>query len=136
MSFYCRCEYYFLKHIGKCWEAPFTPKSISLLFKIYSVFVIHFPKYISLKNKIFRYFVFLIVAFLVVISFLFTVLSHSSFISVQWKVYANLPNLKQLLAGIFFPAICCFFQPIDRIYFYHHIHIFFLHTFLSTGIIR
>ena len=27
----------------------------------------------------------------------YTVLSRSSFISVQWKVYANLPNLKQLL---------------------------------------
>ena len=28
------------------------------------------------------------------------------------------------------------FQPIDRIYFYHHIQVFFLHTFLTTEIIR
>ena len=30
-----------------------------------------------------------------------TILSRSSFFSVQWRVYAYLPNLKQLLAGIF-----------------------------------
>ena len=37
-----------------------------------------------------------------------TVLSLSSFIFVQWKVYVFLPNWKQLLVVIFYPAICWF----------------------------
>ena len=131
MSFYCRCEYYFLKHIGKCWEAPFTPKSISLLFKIYSVFVIHFPKYISLKNKIFRYFVFLIVAFLVVISFLFTVLSHSSFYFCAMKSLRQFTEFKAVIGGNFFSChMLVFFSQLTRSFLPPYSGIFPAHLFV------
>ena len=64
---------------------------------------------------------------------IYTFLSRSSFIFVQWKVYVHLPNLKQLLDVIFYPVIC--WKLFSRFYFYHLMQVFFLHTFLSSEII-